>query len=133
MGDPDPPGGVILTDVKTSLMAGSLVRLTRYPDRAEGHFDRTYAAFLGLRHHAASQDPAIRPRPRRQHQVTEAGPTRVWRIIEDTHALWTGLDQPGWERFGLTVTENHQHVWLDTPTNQHTWPLPSRPATQART
>ncbi|MGH3800520.1 MAG: hypothetical protein ACRDTD_10380, partial [Pseudonocardiaceae bacterium] len=187
------PGGVILTDLKTSLIAGSLVRLTRYPDRAEGHFDRTYAAFMGLRHHTAGQCPA-QPRPRKQrtiepdqctttldprtpwtslvvwflasfdlganislgycrfkdgkptatsitirdgswaevtladdhgtHQVTEAGPTRVWRIIEIAHPLWTELDHPGWDRFGLTVTENHQHVGLDTPTNQHTWPLP---------
>ncbi|MGH3907116.1 MAG: methyltransferase domain-containing protein, partial [Pseudonocardiaceae bacterium] len=50
------PGGVILTDVKTSLMAGSLGRLTRYPDHAEGPFDRTYAAFMGLRHYPAGQN-----------------------------------------------------------------------------
>jgi methyltransferase of ATP-grasp peptide maturase system len=186
------PGGVILTDLKTSLMAGSLVRLTRYPDRAEGPFDRTYAAFMGLRHHAAGQAPA-RPRPRKQrtieaehrpttldprtpwtslvvwflasfdlgadislgycrfedgkptatsitigdgswaevtladedglHQVNEGGPRRVWRIIEDTHALWNKLGQPGWDRFGLTVTEDRQQVWLDTPTSTRTWSL----------
>ncbi|MGH3800358.1 MAG: methyltransferase domain-containing protein [Pseudonocardiaceae bacterium] len=197
------PGGVILTDLKTSLMAGSLVRLTRYPDRAEGHFDRTYAAFMGLRHHAAGQGQAFLPRPRRQrgsepehrtttldprtpwtslivwflasfdlgsnitlgytgftdgqptatsitiedgswaqvtladdhgaHQVTEAGPTRVWRTLETAHARWTELDHPGWDRFGLTVTEHHQHIWLDTPTNQHTWPLPPSPAAKAMT
>jgi protein-L-isoaspartate(D-aspartate) O-methyltransferase len=51
------PGGVILTDLKVSLMAGSLVRLTRYPDRAEGPFDRTYAAFMGLRHHPPVETP----------------------------------------------------------------------------
>ncbi len=197
------PGGVILTDLKTSLIAGSLVRLTRYPDRAEGHFDPTYAAFMVLRHHPAGQAPA-RPRPRKQrtiepqrctttldprtpwtslvvwflasfdlgadislgycrfkdgkptatsitigdgswaevtladdhglHQVTEAGPTRVWRIIEATHARWTELDRPGWDRFGLTVTEHHQQVWLDTPTSTRTWSLPangSRPRGQS--
>jgi methyltransferase of ATP-grasp peptide maturase system len=197
------PGGVILTDLKTSLLAGSLVRLTRYPDRAEGHFDQTYAAFMGLRHHPTGQGPASRSRPRRHHtnepehrtttldprtpwtslivwflasfdlgtditlgytgfnngqptatsitlgdgswaqvtladdhgvhHVTEAGPTRVWRTIETAHARWTELDQPGWDRFGLTVTENHQHVWLDTPTNHHTWPLPSNPTAKTMT
>jgi protein-L-isoaspartate O-methyltransferase len=186
-------GGVILTDLKPALGAGSLVRLTRYPDRAEGRFDPTYAAFMGLRHQSAEHTPAPR-RPRRQrtgepehrtttldprtpweslvvwflasfdlgttislgygrpdedwkptttsittgdgswaevtldghgvHHVTEGGPRRVWRIIENAHALWNTLDHPGWDRFGLTVTEDHQQVWLDTPTSSHTWPLP---------
>ncbi|MGH4010109.1 MAG: methyltransferase domain-containing protein [Pseudonocardiaceae bacterium] len=187
------PGGVILTDLKPALGAGSLVRLTRYPDRAEGRFDPTYAGFMGLRHQPARQDP-IRRRPARNrslepehrttaldprtpwealvvwflacfdlgtrislgycrfeagqptaisvtvddgswaevtladdhgvHHVAEGGPRRVWRIIENAHALWNTLDHPGWDRFGLTVTEDHQRVWLDTPTSSHTWPLP---------
>lgn len=187
------PDGVILTDLKTALGAGNLVRLTRYPDRAEGHFDPTYAAFMDLRHHPTNQAPD-RPRPRRQptstpeqrtttlnprtpwdsqvvwflasfdlgadislgyrhpdengkptvtsitvgdgswaevtlaedhgmYKVTEGGPRRVWRIIEDAHACWTALGQPGWERFGLTVTENHQQVWLDVPGSDHSWRL----------
>jgi methyltransferase of ATP-grasp peptide maturase system len=190
------PGGVILADLKTARGAGSLVRLTRYPDHAEGHFDPTYAAFMDLRHHPAAQSPE-RPRPRRHptsqpeqrtttlnprtpweslvvwflasfelgpdivlgygrpdenyqptvtsitigdgswaevtltdhhgtHQVREAGPSRVWQIIEEAHTLWTTLGQPGWNRLGLTVTNNHQRVWLDTPTNAHTWSLPTR-------
>jgi len=189
------PAGVILTDLKAARGAGSLVRLTRYPDRAEGRLDSTYAAFMDLRHHPADQAPD-RPRPRRQphstpekrtttlnprtpweslvvwflasfdlgadislgygrpdenwkptvtsitvgdgswaevtladdhgmHQVTEGGPRQVWRIIENTHALWTQLGQPGWDRFGLTVTKDHQQVWLDTPTGAHTWSLAS--------
>jgi hypothetical protein len=187
------PGGVILADLKTGPGAGSLVRLTRHPNRAEGRFDPTYAAFMDLRHHPANQAPQ-RLRPRRQpdaqphqrttpldprtpwtclvvwflasfglgadtaigygrpdpnyhptvtsittgdeswaevslagdhgvHQVREGGPRRVWRIIEDAHALWTTLGQPGWDRLGLTVTIDHQEVWLDSPTSAHTWPL----------
>ncbi len=186
------PGGVILTDLKTSLMAGSLVRLTRYPDRAEGPFDRTYAAFMGLRHHPAGQHPA-RPKPSKNHdsepeqrtttldprtpwtslvvwflasfelgadmslgycrfedgqptatsitigdgswaevaladdhgvhQVIEGGPNRVWRVVEEAHALWRRLEQPGWDRFGLTVTPHHQTIWLDTPAGNHRWPI----------
>ncbi|MGH3707530.1 MAG: methyltransferase domain-containing protein [Pseudonocardiaceae bacterium] len=191
------PGGVILTDVKTARGAGSLVRLTRYPDHAEGHFDPTYAAFMDLRHHPAAHAPD-QPRPRRQpdgqpaqrtttldprtpwnslvvwflasfdlgpdiavgyrrpdqngnptvtsittsdgswaeitltndqgtHQVREGGPRPVWQIIEDAHAQWTTLGQPSWDRFGLTVTKDHQQVWLDTPTSTHNWPLAPPP------
>ncbi len=187
-------GGVILTDLKLSLTAGSLVRLTRYPDRAEGPFDPTYAAFMSLRHHPAGQNPT-RPRPRKRdsdpehrtttldprtpwtslivwflagfelgpdismgytgfadgqptatsitmrdgswaevtladdhgvHQVTEGGPNRVWRILENAHTRWHTLDQPGWNRFGLTVTEDHHTIWLDTPTSDHQWPINSQ-------
>lgn len=59
--------------------------------------------------------------------MLEAGSRRVWQVIEDAHNLWTALGQPGWNRFGLTVTSNQQRVWLDTPTSPHTWsvaPLP---------
>lgn len=59
------PDGVIFADVKTALGAGSLVRLTRCSDRAEGRFDPTYAAFMDLRHHPAGQTPD-RPKPRKQ-------------------------------------------------------------------
>ncbi len=47
-------GGVILTEVKPAPGAGSLGRLTRYPDRAQGRFDPTYAAFMDLRHQPAA-------------------------------------------------------------------------------
>lgn len=47
-------------------------------------------------------------------QVWEAGPHPLWRIIEDTHTEWLHLGKPGWERFGLTVTPDHQFSWLDT-------------------
>jgi hypothetical protein len=47
----------------------------------------------------------------------------VWRIIEDAHTLWNTLGQPSWDRFGITVTENHQQIWLDSPTSAHSWPL----------
>jgi methyltransferase of ATP-grasp peptide maturase system len=190
------PGGVILTDLKTTTGAGSLVRLTRLDDAAEGHFDPTYAAFMGLRHQPANHPPTS-PRPTKDrtqepelrtttldsrtpwtslvvwfiacfdlgshlslgytgdpetgqltastitaadgswtevslaqdngvHQVTEGGPRRLWRIVEHAHTTWTSLRQPGWDRFGLTVTEDHQHVWCDSPHSDHAWLLPLR-------
>ncbi|MER7113298.1 methyltransferase domain-containing protein [Saccharomonospora azurea] len=58
------PGGVILTDLKVAVNAGSLVRLTRTDvDRAEGRFDPTYAAFMDLRH-----SPGATRRSRRIHR-----------------------------------------------------------------
>jgi protein-L-isoaspartate(D-aspartate) O-methyltransferase len=111
-------GGVILTDLKPALGAGSLVRLTRYSDRAEGRFDPTYAAFMGLRHQPAQQTPAQR-KPRKQR--TDEPEHRTTTL--DPHTPWESLDRPGWDRFGLTVTQDHQRVWLDTPTSGYTWPL----------
>ncbi|MGH3527564.1 MAG: protein-L-isoaspartate(D-aspartate) O-methyltransferase, partial [Pseudonocardiaceae bacterium] len=48
-------------------------------------------------------------------QVWEFGPQSLWQIIEDTHAAWVHQGKPGWERFGLTATFDHQLIWLDTP------------------
>lgn len=56
-------------------------------------------------------------------QVREAGPTHLWRALENAHRLWRELGQPGWERFGLTVTRDHQWVWLDSPDSDHSWTL----------
>ena len=65
------------------------------------------------------------------HQVREAGPRRVWQIIEDTHALWITLGQPSWDRLGLTVTKDHQRVWVDSP-SAHTWPLATKETVRIR-
>ncbi|HEY2766197.1 MAG TPA: methyltransferase domain-containing protein [Pseudonocardiaceae bacterium] len=54
-------------------------------------------------------------------QVWEGGPRRLWSRIESTLELWRQLGEPGWDRFGLTVTPDRQVVWLDEPTGQHRW------------
>jgi len=61
----------------------------------------------------------------RTRQVWEAGPTPLWRAIENANQLWHELGQPGWDRFGLTATIEQQWVWLDSPNGDHTWPLTS--------
>jgi protein-L-isoaspartate(D-aspartate) O-methyltransferase len=48
--------------------------------------------------------------------VEQDGPTRLWEAVERAYSLWTELDGPGRDRFGLTVTPNGVHVlWLDSP------------------
>ncbi len=73
------PGGVILTDLKLALNAGSLVRLTRTGvDRAEGRFDPTYAAFMNLRHtpgEARSSSRIHRDHARAERRTTRVDPT----------------------------------------------------------
>ncbi|MGI8308795.1 ATP-grasp peptide maturase system methyltransferase [Saccharopolyspora hattusasensis] len=58
------PGGLILTDVKPAVNAGSLALLRRTDEGAEGRFDRTYAAFMGLRKQGEAYTSVSRPRDR---------------------------------------------------------------------
>ncbi|MGH3907718.1 MAG: methyltransferase domain-containing protein [Pseudonocardiaceae bacterium] len=58
------------------------------------------------------------------HDVVEGGPTALWEHVERAHQLWLDHDQPDWPRLGLTVTPEHQHLWIDTP-DATSWPLPS--------
>lgn len=57
-------------------------------------------------------------------RVVVAGPTDLWRAVEDAHTTWRELDRPAWTRFGLTVDSEAQHVWIDEPGMRHSWPLP---------
>ncbi|MGH3910996.1 MAG: hypothetical protein ACRDRM_09215 [Pseudonocardiaceae bacterium] len=41
--------------------------------------------------------------------------------VEALHHTWRSLDAPPRERFGLTVTPQHQTIWLDTPDSHHQW------------
>lgn len=58
------------------------------------------------------------------HDVVEGGPTALWEHVEDAHRVWLEHDQPDWPRLGLTITPNHQHLWIDTPDGT-SWPLPT--------
>lgn len=186
-------GGVILADVKTNQLGGSLVRLVRHADRAEGRFDPTYAAIMYLRQRQGSRDEeqpwakqdrnhadhrTTRVDPRTPwnslivwflaslelgphvscgytgldttmpptavsistadgswaevslevqdgaHTVAEGGPRRLWRIVERAQHRWQQLGEPGWDRFGLTVTPGQHTVWFDSPDSSHSWDLP---------
>ncbi|MGW7003986.1 hypothetical protein ACWGCW_14480 [Streptomyces sp. NPDC054933] len=56
--------------------------------------------------------------------VRQAGPRRLWDMIEEAHAVYEAHGRPGRERFGLTVTQDSQHAWLDSPDGPQ-WHLPT--------
>ncbi|MFG3409404.1 methyltransferase domain-containing protein [Streptomyces sp. NPDC048142] len=45
--------------------------------------------------------------------VSEAGPRSLWSRLEDAHRVFTEHEEPGPERYGLTVDNDAQRVWLD--------------------
>ncbi|MGH3917090.1 MAG: methyltransferase domain-containing protein [Pseudonocardiaceae bacterium] len=55
--------------------------------------------------------------------LTQSGPRPLWDDIEAIHRTWHALGAPPRERFGLTVTPDHQTIWLDTPGSSHQWPV----------
>ena len=50
--------------------------------------------------------------------VCEAGPTRLWRRVEQVHGLWSGWGRPARDRFGVTGTPLGFQLWLDDSTNE---------------
>ncbi|TMQ94754.1 methyltransferase domain-containing protein [Actinomadura soli] len=46
--------------------------------------------------------------------VRQSGERDLWQEVEDAYRWWDGLDRPTSDRWGLTVTPEAQHVWLDT-------------------
>ncbi|MGW1779401.1 methyltransferase domain-containing protein [Streptomyces sp. NPDC002143] len=52
---------------------------------------------------------------RPEAQVWQAGPRRLWDEVAAALAWWRAAGEPGYERFGLTVTADGQQAWLDRP------------------
>lgn len=50
-----------------------------------------------------------------ENRVTQTGPRDLWDEAERIHQEWNRRGRPGLERVGLTVTPQHQYVWLDDP------------------
>jgi hypothetical protein len=44
----------------------------------------------------------------------------------DALSLWERERRPRRDRFGVTVTGDHQWAWLDDPEGPHAWPLGRR-------
>ena len=53
-------------------------------------------------------------------QVVQRGPQNLWDEVEAAYLRWVGWGEPGRDRFGLTVTREGHHIWLDTPDNHIT-------------
>lgn len=53
--------------------------------------------------------------------LTQSGPRRLWDEIETIQQTWRCFGAPPRERFGLTVTPQHQTIWLDTPDSDRQW------------
>lgn len=56
-------------------------------------------------------------------RLLEGGPVALWDRFEHAYDTWQALAEPGWERFGLTVTPDTHTVWLDHPSGSTTWTL----------
>lgn len=54
-------------------------------------------------------------------EVWEGGPRQLWASIEAAMEFWHQQGEPGWSRFGLTVTRQTQVIWLDAPDSKHNW------------
>ncbi|WP_159048571.1 methyltransferase domain-containing protein [Streptomyces sp. NRRL F-4489] len=50
-------------------------------------------------------------------EVRQAGPRRLWDVVERANEWWEGQGHPERERFGVTATEFRTGWWLDSPGN----------------
>ncbi|MER8100075.1 methyltransferase domain-containing protein [Kitasatospora sp. NPDC094016] len=89
--------------------------------RAERYDNDAYTLWLYSRD-TLSWACADYERDRTEYEVHQSGPRRLWNELEAAYQWWADQDRPGHDRFGLTVTPEGQHVWLDSPDN----PVPQR-------
>jgi protein-L-isoaspartate O-methyltransferase len=47
--------------------------------------------------------------------VREAGPRRLWQVIERVYKRWQSWDAPSPDRFGVSILDGEGSVWLDSP------------------
>lgn len=57
------------------------------------------------------------------HTVRQGGPTRLWDQVETAHQQWRQINRPTRDRFGLTIDNGHDTIWLDHPDSPHRWVL----------
>jgi protein-L-isoaspartate O-methyltransferase len=58
-------------------------------------------------------------------RVVRGSGADLWASVERAYALWHELGEPGWDSFGLTVTDSGQRVWFGRPNSKRAWPLMS--------
>ncbi|MFC5720543.1 methyltransferase domain-containing protein [Streptomyces gamaensis] len=52
-----------------------------------------------------------------EYVVVQSGPRKLWDETEAAYRWWEETHRPGFDRFGLTVDEHGERVWLDSPDN----------------
>ncbi|KUL41272.1 methyltransferase domain-containing protein [Streptomyces regalis] len=120
------PGARILTPLATGLVALAV----RDAEHAEGRFLHTPAYFVPLRGGSLSEtEPAHVggvPRPARDHELFRflLALTRGSLDPKEAYALWEREGQPQRERYGITVSGEHEWAWLDDPEGPYAWSLP---------
>lgn len=57
--------------------------------------------------------------------VRQAGQVKLWDLFEDAHDEWESLGRPPREALGLTIAEDRQVMWLDSPDSGHKWDVGS--------
>ncbi|GGJ36945.1 methyltransferase domain-containing protein [Streptomyces brasiliensis] len=120
------PGARILTPMATGLLALTV----RDAGHAEGRFLHTPAYFVPLRgeHRAEPETVSLGgvPRSARDHELFRflLALTRGSRDPQETYAMWEREGAPTRERYGVTLTGDHEWAWLDDPEGPYTWPLP---------
>ncbi|HEY2574829.1 MAG TPA: hypothetical protein VGI74_00830, partial [Streptosporangiaceae bacterium] len=48
-------------------------------------------------------------------EVTQYGGRRLWDEVSAAYLRWLTMGRPALDRFGLAITPEGQHIWLDTP------------------
>lgn len=75
--------------------------------------DVSTAWFYGL---TDSSWAAVRFTGEGDAEVYQGGPRRLWDEVEAAWRRWDGQGRPGWDRLGLTVTAEGEHLlWVDAP------------------
>jgi protein-L-isoaspartate(D-aspartate) O-methyltransferase len=54
---------------------------------------------------------------RTEFEVGQYGGRGLWDEVADAYFRWVSWGRPDRDRFGVTVTPEGTHVWLDTPAN----------------
>ncbi|MEV3993005.1 methyltransferase domain-containing protein [Streptomyces sp. NPDC049837] len=120
------PGARVLAPLSTGL-----IRLrVRDAEHAEGRFLHTSAYFVPLRGGTPPAPVHTGGLPR------HATDNELFRFLltltagsldpHEAYSLWQRERRPARERFGVTVSGEHQWAWLDDPEGPYSWPLGTR-------
>ncbi|WP_128802894.1 MULTISPECIES: methyltransferase domain-containing protein [unclassified Streptomyces] len=121
------PGARILAPFATGLIALTVQDATH----AEGHFLPTPAYFVPLRGETRPTpeptDLTDLPRHARDHDLFRFLHTLTRGTLDpqEAFALWEREGRPPRDRYGITIDNDQEWAWLNTPKGPHTWHLPS--------